>query len=68
MQGQAAASLALQEALAATKEAAQHVDETVSILQQVQVGARSICRMLVFMPTANTSCGFCYAYTADGSS
>lgn len=68
MQGQAAASLALQEALAATREAAQHVDETVSILQQVQVGGCSVCRMLVFLPTANTSCGFCHAYTAGASS
>lgn len=37
MQGQAAAAQALEEAMAATREAAQRVDATVSILRQVQV-------------------------------
>ena len=37
MQGQAAAAKALEEAMAATREAAQRVDATVSILRQVQV-------------------------------
>lgn len=36
-QGQAAAGQALEEAMAATREAAQRVDATVSILRQVQV-------------------------------
>ena len=39
MQGQAAAGQALEEAMAATREAAQRVDATVSILRQVQVRA-----------------------------
>ena len=37
LQGQAAAGQALEEAMAATREAAQRVDATVSILRQVQV-------------------------------
>ena len=37
LQGQAAAGQALQEAMAATREAASRVDATVSILRQVQV-------------------------------
>ncbi|KAL0050456.1 hypothetical protein WJX82_011533 [Trebouxia sp. C0006] len=39
--GQAAAGQALEEAMAATREAAQRVDATVSILRQVQVEQRS---------------------------
>lgn len=39
MQGQAAAAQALEEAMSATRQAAQRVDATVSILRQVQVPA-----------------------------
>ena len=41
VQGQAAAGQALEEAMAATREAAQRVDATVSILRQVQVSFRA---------------------------
>ena len=46
LQGQAAAGQALEEAMAATREAAQRVDATVSILRQVQVSESNPCEKL----------------------
>lgn len=47
VQGQAAAAQALEEAMAATREAAQRVDATVSILRQVQVRLWSLVQISI---------------------
>ena len=63
MQGQAAAAQALEEAMAATRQAAQRVDATVSILRQVQV----CCPVWARVSTLSTRLKFCFtfAFTAQ---
>lgn len=61
MQGQVAAAQALEEAMAATREAAQRVDATVSILRQVQVHCSFWSLVQLAVPTSTFCSTFVFA-------